>query len=148
VKLSYAFLADYAQVESGKVYVFGGGITVLWRPGFPAGLGFTVVASLAYNNTEIGSTRSFRIQINDADGGEIAPALEAGLVLPSRAPNTPSSVPLEAAFAVNLAGNIPIIPAPGNYVIEISVDGNHVKSLPFAALEMPAGGASQPTEGE
>ena len=65
---------------------------------------------------------------------EVAPPLEGSFNLPPRSEGTPSSVPLEAAFAVNIAGNIPILPTPGNYVIELTLGGNHVKSLPFAAV--------------
>jgi hypothetical protein len=134
MKLSYAFLADYARVENGKVYVIGGGVTVLWRPEFPAAIGATVVMSFAYNATEAGSERSIQLRVNDADGNEIAPALEGTFVLPPRNEGVPTSVPLEAAFAIGMAPNIPVIPSPGNYVIEISADGNHVRSLPFAAV--------------
>lgn len=80
MKLSYALLADYAQVERGKVHIIGAGVTVLWRGDFPAAVGVTVVISLAYNNIEAGTTRTFKLQINDEDGQEIAPALEGGVV--------------------------------------------------------------------
>ncbi len=134
MKLSYALLADFAQVEGGKVFIFGGGITILWREEFPAPMGVTVVLSLAYNNVEAGSERALKLQINDADGKAVAPPLEAGFRLPARAEGIPTSVPLEAVFAVNVASNVPIIPADGNYVVELMVDGNHIKSLPFAAV--------------
>lgn len=138
MQLSYAFLADGAQVENGKVYVLGGGITVLWRQAFPAGLGCTVVFSVAYNNTEVGQERPFGMHINNADGQAVAPPLEGKFRLPPRDERIPASVPLEAAFAIDIAGNVPIVPEPGNYVIELLLDGNHVKSLPFAAVAIPA----------
>jgi hypothetical protein len=134
--LSYAFLADHAQIEGGKVFVLGGGVTVLWRSSFPAGIGVTVVFSVTYNNTEVGSNRSFRIDIHNEDGQAIAPALHAEFTLPARRDGAPSSVPLESAFAIDIAGNVPIIPEPGNYVLELTLDGNHVRSLPFAAVEL------------
>lgn len=133
MKLSYAFLADYASVENGKVYVVGGGITILWRAEFPAAIGATIVMSFAYNAVEAGENRPIKIQINDADGNEIAPPLEGSILLPPRAEGVPTSVPLEAAYAIGMAPNIPVIPEPGNYAIELSADGNHVRSLPFAA---------------
>jgi hypothetical protein len=138
MRLSYAFLADYARVENAKVYVIGGGVTVLWREEFPAVLGVTIVLSFAYNSTEAGSERSIKIQVNDADGNEIIPALEGTFVLPARGDNVPSTVPLEAAFAISTAANIAVIPDAGNYVIEVSADGNHLRSLPFAAVPLTA----------
>jgi hypothetical protein len=138
VKLSYAFLADYAQVENGKVYVFGGGVTILWRPEFPAPIGVTVVASFAYNNTEVETPRTFKLEINDADGHHVVDPLEGQFVLPPRAEKAPATVPLEAAFAITIAGNIPVLPAPGAYVVELSADQNHVKSIPFAAALIEA----------
>lgn len=136
--LSYAFLADQAQVENGKVYVIGGGITVLWRTDYPAPMGVTVVVSFAYHNMEAGSERGFKLQINDADGHEVAPPLEGTFSLPPRQAHVPGSVPLDAAFAINIAGNVPLIPGPGNYAIELMADGNHVRTLPFAVAVPPS----------
>jgi hypothetical protein len=133
MRLSYAFLADAADVQNGKVYVLGGGITVLWRPQYPAPVGVAVVASFAFNASESGSERPLRLEINDADGNGVAPAMEATFKLPSRADGAPTSVPLEAAFAVRIA-DAPIIPGPGLYAIELLVGGDHVKSLPFAVV--------------
>lgn len=138
MKLSYAFLADYAQVEGGKVHVIGGGVTVLWRTEFPAAVGASVVFGVAYNNAEAGSQRTFRLLLNDADGNQVASPFEAGFVLPQRAENVPRRVPLEAAFAVMLPSNVPLLPGPGDYAIEVFLDDNHVRSLSFAAVELPA----------
>lgn len=135
MNLSYALLADYAQVENGKVYIVGGGITILWRSDYPAPLGITAVVGFSYNNVEAGSTRDFRLQVNDADGNALAPPLEFQFVLPARSEGLPTSVPLEAVFTINLASNVPLIPSPGNYVIEVMADSNHQASLPFAAAE-------------
>jgi hypothetical protein len=137
VKLAFALLADYAQVDNGKVHIIGGGVSILWRHDYPAGVGVTVVAGFDYNNVEAGSSRPLRLQINDADGNALAPPLEAEFNLPPRAQHAPTSVPLQASFAVAIAPNVPLIPAPGNYVIELMMDGNHVASLPFAAAEPP-----------
>lgn len=112
---------------------FGGGITVLWRADYPAPMGITVVVSFAYNNLEAGSQRQLKLQINDADGQAIAPPLEGEFVLPPRSDGIPPYVPLEAAFAISIAGNIPIIPGPGDYAIELMVGDDHVRTLPFAA---------------
>ncbi|MBI3980264.1 MAG: hypothetical protein HY331_18980 [Chloroflexi bacterium] len=35
MQIDYVFLADYAQTESGKMYVVGGGIDRLWLPQIP-----------------------------------------------------------------------------------------------------------------
>ena len=110
----------------------------MWRPNYPAGIGVTVVFAVTYNNVEAGSERPFMLHINDADGQPIAPPLEAKITLAPRNERVPASVPLEAAFAIDIAGNVPVIPEPGNYVIELMLDGNHVKSLPFAALDPSA----------
>lgn len=140
MELSYAFIADSATVENGKVYVLGGGVTVLWRPQFPAPIGVSVVVSFAYNNTEAGTERKFQLQINDADGKALAPPLEGGFMLPERAHGVPTSVPLEAAFAIAIAP-IPILPKAGSYVIELLANGNHVRSLPFAVAVPPGADA-------
>lgn len=136
MQLSYAFLADSASVENGKVYVLGGGVTILWRDEYPAPMGISVVFGFAYNGLEAGAPRPFKLQINDADGNAIVPPLEATLKLPERSDTTPVSVPLEAAFSINIAP-LPVIPAPGSYVIELLADGNHVRSLPFAVVPPP-----------
>jgi hypothetical protein len=131
MRLSYAFLADAADVHGGKVYVLGGGITVLWRPQYPAPIGVTVVASFAYNAAETDKQRVLRMEINDADGKPVAPPMEATFQFPPRAEGAPTTVPLEAVFAIRIA-DAPIIPEPGLYAVELLVGGDHVRSLPFA----------------
>jgi hypothetical protein len=100
-------------------------------------MGVSIVFSVAYNNAEAGSERKFRLLLNDVDGNEVMAPLDVGFVLPPRAENVPTRVPLEAAFAIGIPANVPVLPRAGDYVVELFLDDNHVRSLPFAAAPLP-----------
>jgi hypothetical protein len=138
MKLSYALLADLAHVENGKVYIIGGGVTILWRPAYPAAVAATVVVSFSYNNIEAGSERVLKLQINDADGQVVAPPFEWPFVLAPRVEGVPATVPLESILTIAIAPNIPLLSTPGDYAIELMADNNHVATLPFSALLSPS----------
>jgi hypothetical protein len=138
VNLEYAFLADAAETVNGKLYVMGGGITILWRNQFPAPLDVSLVVAFHYNAAEAGGQRELKLEVNDADGKNILPPLQAQFAPAGRAPGVPSGVSLGALFAIGIGG-APILPGPGDYAIEILLDGNHVKSVPFAvAIPQPS----------
>ncbi len=128
--VAYAFLADAAEAHAGKFYVLGGGISILWRNQYPAPIGISAVVSFSYNAAEAGRDRTVALQVNDADGKPVIPPLEAKFTPGPRTSGVPKEAPLETIFAVTI-GDAPVLPQPGLYAIEVLLDGNHVKSLPF-----------------
>lgn len=130
MEVDYAFLADHAEAVNGKLYMVGGGVTILWRQQYPAPIDVAVVVHLVYNAAEAGRDRQLRLQVNDADGKALIPPLDASFTPQGRAPGVPIEAPLGALLAVRIAG-APILPKPGPYAVEVLIDGNHVRSIPF-----------------
>lgn len=130
-------LADGAQVAEGKTFILGGGVTVLWRQQYPAPLGCVLVAHLSYHRTEADTDHAFRVQIIDADGNPVLPELQGEMHVGGPAPGVPSNVPLAVPVVIGFPP-LPVLQRAGMYSVEITLDGRHVKSLPFAVAHPPA----------
>jgi hypothetical protein len=137
VELEYALLADAAQVSDGKLYILGGGVTILWRQEFPAPLGVVLVAQLTYGRTEADAGHVLRVRVLDADGNPVLPEMQGELHVGGAAPGLPANVPLAIPVLVPFPP-LPVVQRPGAYSVEIAVDGRDVKSLPFAVAQPPA----------
>lgn len=129
-------LADAAQVSQGKTFILGGGVSILWRQQFPAPLNVVLVAQLAYHRTEANSEHDFRVQVVDADGNPLLPEIQGQLGLGPVAEDVPRNVPLVAPVVLPFPP-MPVIQRPGEYSVEILLDGRHLKSLPFAVAHPP-----------
>lgn len=136
MELDYALLADAAQVADGKTYVLGGGVTILWRPEYPAPLGVFLVAHLTYHRSESDTDHSLRIQVIDADGNPVLPEITGELHVGGPAPGVPANVPLGVPVIIPFPP-LPVLQRPGAYSVEILVDDRHVKSLSFAVATPP-----------
>ena len=134
MQLDYALLADSAQVSEGKTYILGGGISILWRQEFPAILGFSLVAQFSYERTEASGTRQITFVVIDADGNRVIPDIQGELRLGETRPDLPRNVPLVAPLIVSFP-QAPVIERDGAYDVQILIDGNHVKTLPFAVVQ-------------
>jgi hypothetical protein len=143
-----AFLCDAATVREGLLNVLGAGITRIWREGFPAPLGMQLAFVLTVHPTEAAEQHRFRVVVQNADGATVAQIdAEFGLNPPLDATPGPGPQPGEmlAAPAVLDLRNVGV-PEPGAYSVELLLDGQHVRSLPFIAA-VPAGeGMDAPPE--
>jgi Family of unknown function (DUF6941) len=135
-ELDYALLADSAQVSEGKTFILGGGVSILWRDQYPALMGFVLVLQLSHHRSEANTSHDLRIQVVDADGNPLLPEIQGQLDLGEAPENIPRNVPLMAPLVLNFPP-LPVIQRPGEYAIEILLDGRHLKSLPFAAAHPP-----------
>ena len=74
-----------------------------------------------------------RFELNDQDGVSLFPPVNFDLMV-----DVPKDLPagwdVAAAACVQLTGIL--IPRPGRYSIEMLVEGNHMKSLPFQFLPL------------
>jgi Family of unknown function (DUF6941) len=137
VELEYALLADAAQVSEGKTFILGGGVTILWRPQFPAPLGVVLVAQLTYHRSEADTEHALKVQVIDADGNAILPEIQAELHVGGPAPGIPPNVPLGVPIIITFPP-LPVLQRAGAYSVEILIDNRHVKSLSFAVAHSPA----------
>lgn len=137
MELEYALLADAAQVADGKTFILGGGVTILWRPQYPAMLGVVLVVQLTYHRTEVDTDHALRIQVVDADGNAVIPEIRGEIHLGEPAAEIPRNVSLGIPLIIQFPP-IPVLREPGPYSVELLVDDRHLKSLSFAVVQPPA----------
>jgi hypothetical protein len=129
-----ALLCDAATVREDLLHILGGGLGQLWPDTYPGPLGVDLALLLTLQPSEATGDHELRVLIRDTDGKEIA-LLEATFSIGPQAMPIPAGEMLRAPIAIQLR-TVPI-PAPGLYSIELLVDKQHRRSLPFQA--MPAG---------
>lgn len=130
-RVASALLCDAATVREGLLHILGGGITRLHRAEFPAPMQVTLVAQVVLTPSEITFTHDVSAVIQTEDGEVVVQAnghLEAGEPNPLLEPGESVILPL----VINLS-NV-VVPRPGGYSIEISVDDVHQTSLTFRAV--------------
>src|SRR5579862_3770405 len=115
----------------------GGGVSVLYRERYPAPLGVVLVMQLAFHVQEANSSHMLRVDVTDADGHPVFPAVEGRMVVGDPPPPGPlRQRPITSPSRVPLPADA-MLPHPGVYQINILVDGRLMKSLPFAAVDQP-----------
>ncbi len=130
-RVAAALLCDAATVREGLLHVLGGGITRLHRAEFPAPMQVTLVAQVVLTPSEVGFPHDVTAIIQTEDGDVVVQAnghLEPGEPNPLLEPGESVILPL----VINLT-NV-VVPAPGGYSIEISVDEVHQTSITFRAV--------------
>jgi hypothetical protein len=134
VNIEFATIADRATPDpSGKVNMLGAGIGVISSPEFPAPLNATLVAGFAYNSTEAGRERVVTVELVDEDGNRIIDPMPQTVTPAPPLPGIRGGL-LMTFGIVEIIGP-QILPKPGVYSFEITLDGNHVKSVPFQVLD-------------
>lgn len=133
-----ALLCDAATVRENLLHILGGGLGQLWRDAYPAPLGVDFALLLTLHPSEATDEHELRILIQDTDGKQIA-RVDAMFSVGTQVMPIPAGEMVRAPIAIQLR-TVPI-PAPGLYSIELLVDKQHRRSLPFQA--MPAGDQPQ-----
>jgi hypothetical protein len=144
------FLADFARVESGKLYVSGGFWTRMNFATFPAVLHFGVAAVLRVPWAAYHEGHKFTIWFEDADGQRISGELSGEFKVGAGADmkwGDDTVLPF-AAMVNNFR-----IAAAGDYAAVLAVDGTEIDRWRFRAVQQataaqpgaaPAGGAPRP----
>lgn len=135
MRLDWALIANAAEgPPNGLVYILGAGVDTLWRDGFPAPFGVSVVIRLVGSRSEAGRPHAVEILCNDEDGHPIIPqAIRVEIPPRTVRADYPLGWDLASQIVLNLAG-VPI-PRQGIYAIEILLDGQLVRTLPFRAVQ-------------
>lgn len=129
MQVTAAFLCDAASVREGLLHVLGGGITRLWRQEFPAPLGVSVALLLELHRQELDRPHELNIIVMGEDGQPIAEA-KGGF----QAPTNPALEVHEGLLVpMTLDLRTASLPSAGAYTVDISVDGEHRRSLHFSA---------------
>jgi hypothetical protein len=122
-------LCDAATVRENLLHVLGGGITRIWRPSYPAGLGLHVAAIITLQPSEARERHRLRVVVLSDDGKAVAEINgEFGVTSAQGAmPGERLAVPIVLDFT-------PVqIPAKGAYTIDLLVDGHVFRSMHFVA---------------
>lgn len=136
MKLDWAILSNAAEVQGGLAYVLGGGWDTGVRQQFPAPLMGVLCIRLLMHRSEAERPHQVEVRVWSADGRDIVPPVTIGMS-PSGdpPPDHPAGWDIGALMTIGMQG-LPI-PAAGHYSIEILVDDNHLRSLPFRMNQAP-----------
>ena len=121
-----AFICDAVTIREGLLHVLGAGATALTRREFPAPVAIALGVVLS---TERAGTYNISVDIKP-DGAETPVGNVTGTVGSAAGdPEDDVVIPFPVGF-----GGI-VIPGPGKYKIEISVDGTLLRTLWFRVRE-------------
>jgi len=128
MKVLVATVADHAWVENGCLSVFRT-FDSINAGSFPFTLSrMSVALRLLIRRSEVGEHR-LNISLSDSDGKKL---MNSDISINFQPPQ--GSVP-ESSFSFALNGQNVIVPKPGDYVIDILIDGRVEASIPIYARE-------------
>jgi hypothetical protein len=132
-------LCDAAQAVGGKLYILGGGWSVILRPGFPTPVTLAIKLAVPWDRANM--PLKIRASLLDADGGEVdlgaGPVFAEGTVEVGRPPGVKPGTALDVPFVLPFGA--PMF-EPGSYVWNLEVDGEPVAREPFLVLPGQEGG--------
>jgi hypothetical protein len=123
-----AFLCDAANVREGLLNILSAGVTRLKRSSFPAPLGLQLAMVMTLMPVEAHTPHKLRVVIQGQDGGKVAELdgqFGVAEIPATFQPGEPIAIPM--VLDLKLAP----IPSPGTYSVEVLVDTQLAKSLPF-----------------
>ena len=135
MKLTSAMLADAAQVQSGKLFVLGGGfdtISVRKLPATHRSLSLAMVAEVGPDERQ--QNLELLVHLVDEDGAEVGVTAKGKLRVgapPNLPPGSPSIVPIVSPFH-----NVTFPEAKG-YAFVISMNGTELTRVKFRVVEIP-----------
>lgn len=141
MKVDCALLCDAVTVREGLLHVLGGGITRLMKETYPAPLGAGLALRILVHPTEANREHRVEARLQNEDGSEVerveftfATTGEASQDNPTQAFGLLPGEELGIAVAVPL--QYIKLQKAGGYSLEILIDGQHKKSIPFMASQI------------
>jgi hypothetical protein len=128
-------LCDAAQAIGGKLYILGGGWTIIFQPHVPVPMSLAIKIDVPWDRSN--QSLHFDVQLVDLDGepvdlgdGPIAASADFEVGRPAGLkPGTPIDVALALPFGMLALG-------PGQYVWQLEIEGAAVRA-PFRVLPGP-----------
>lgn len=129
-------LCDAAQEVGGKLYVLGGGWSLLQQPYIPTPMALAMKIEVPWDQTNRAIT--IKAALRDADGQDVdlgqGPIFASGEVTVGRPahvkPGTPIDLPISMQFG-------PMALEPGGYVWELEIDGHVEARVGFRVMDGP-----------
>lgn len=132
--LDFAFLADAADVASGKLFVMGGAFDTIYVPAVPAVHPIlAVVLRLLLGPMDLDRKHKLEVILLDADGRSIASA--PGELLVAKSPESPAGWKQPILLPLRFL-NTPF-QKTGHYLIEILIDDTRIKAIPLRVMLAP-----------
>lgn len=134
MKLTSAMLADAAQVQSGKLFVLGGGfdtISVRQLPATHRSVSLAMVAEVGPDERQ--QDLELLVQLVDEDGTELGVTAKGKLRVgapPNLPPGSPSIVPIVSPFH-----NVTFPEAKG-YAFVVSMNGTELTRVKFRVVKV------------
>ncbi|HYM14145.1 MAG TPA: hypothetical protein VEZ14_01115 [Dehalococcoidia bacterium] len=143
MKTEWLILADHVDVVGNKLYLNGGGWSVLTvNSGFPVQQNLGVAAAFSVPWNETNHRANVEIDVLTADGVTLAKA--AGQLEVGRPPGLPAGQPQRAQIAVNMTLSLD---KPGTYEIITRIEGQEDKRTHFNVVPGPMLLMKPPQEG-
>jgi len=135
VKIDFVILADGAHVAGDKLYVLGGGWTILWAAEFPTKHTAAIAVGAMVDWQETNHRHRIEIALL-SEGKQLGEPLVGGEFEVGR----PPGLPIGAAQRFMLAAPVSIsLEEPGLYELVVRVDGADITSSPFQAVPVDQG---------
>lgn len=128
----HGFLCDSATVREGLLHVLGGGITRLWRGGFPAPMKASLALMIEMEASEIhaGEHDMFAMVIG-VDGQPIASSPNIPFGVGENSNDREPGESLLLPMVIDMAGIA--LPSPGTYRIALNIDRQEQWTCSFSA---------------
>jgi hypothetical protein len=126
-------LCDGADEQNGKLFILGGGWSIVRVPNVPTPMTLAVKMAVPWDQANQSHPVEAKLVTEDGDQVEVAgnPMKVEGQIEVGRPPGMKPGTPIDAPFTLNF-GLVPL--PPGGYVWELDVDGTTMARAPFRVL--------------
>jgi len=128
-------LCDAAQQVGGKLYILGGGWSLIFAPG-PISCALAIKLAVPWD--EANRRITFRIALLDEDGNGVnlgqGPVVATGGLEVGRPPGLKPGTSIDAPFVLSFAS---LVLGAGGYVFDLEVNGQSLARAPFRVLDAP-----------
>lgn len=137
MEAEYLILADGAQVVSDKLYMLGGGWSLVNAQQFPLILPMAVCIGIRVSWTETNRRHQFKLEVKNEDGGSMLFSAEGEFDQ-----GRPAGIPAGIDQYVHLALSFPAkFEQAGQYIARLLLNGHDAKRVPFMVIARGAADA-------
>lgn len=136
-------LCDAAEEVGGKLYILGGGWSVLGLPNFPTNMALAVKMAVPWDQTNRPVDVKVSLMTDDGEPVDLGqgPIGGSGKVEVGRPAGIKPGTSLDVPFAMKFNG---LALPSGGYRWELEVDGTPLALVPFRVMEGPPSGQGIP----
>lgn len=137
VRLTVAVVADaaIANPQDGKLYILGGGISVIGVQRFPVQHpALSLAVGVEFSPSECGRQHTLEVYLLNPDGQPLVPGLTQQFVPPRNLAD--ATLPSSWQAVINYQQLQ--FQKPGDNAFSIVIDGQEVASLPLRVFQVPA----------